>query len=248
MKDSSLLRIHEDLLQEGYYREKYTARAFRMIPGMENPSILDVGCGAGVPTLELARLSNGEVTGIDTCQPYLDILSRKVCEQGLSKKIKVMNLSMFNMPFPEESFDIIWSEGSIFNIGFDRGLKEWRRFIKSRGFLVVEEMVWLRPEPPQEIRDYFTEMYPGIRTVEENLEHIPSSLYDIIGHFSLSDGSWWVAFYDALEQRLRKLRKKYRNNAQAVEILEREQIDVDMYKKYKRWYGSAYFILQKTEG
>ncbi|MBU1614423.1 hypothetical protein KJ693_03830 [bacterium] len=56
------------------------------------------------------------------------------------------------------------------DIGFERGLKEWRHLIKPNGFLAVHEMAWLRPDPPQEIYDYWKELYPGIRTVPENLE------------------------------------------------------------------------------
>ena len=39
---------------------KYTRKAFRMLSQMDKPRILDIGCGSGAPTLELARLSQGE--------------------------------------------------------------------------------------------------------------------------------------------------------------------------------------------
>jgi ubiquinone/menaquinone biosynthesis C-methylase UbiE len=43
------------------------------------------------------------------------------------------------MDFPEESFDIIWAEGSKSVIGFQQGIKKWYRFLKPRGFLVVHD-------------------------------------------------------------------------------------------------------------
>jgi 2-polyprenyl-3-methyl-5-hydroxy-6-metoxy-1,4-benzoquinol methylase len=44
---------------------KYTRQAFTSIPIIDHPLILDIGCGSGVQTVELARLSNGKITAID---------------------------------------------------------------------------------------------------------------------------------------------------------------------------------------
>ena len=92
-----------------------------MLPKLYKPHILDIGCGSGIPTIELAKLSNGGVIGLDVSQPLLDRLTRKIKEAGLSNRVKTLKCSMFDMPFPDESFDIIWSEGSIFIVGFKEG-------------------------------------------------------------------------------------------------------------------------------
>jgi len=97
---------------------KYTRKAFRVLTQMDKPRILDIGCGSGAPILELAWLSQGEVIGIDIDQPALDQFTRKIKEAELSKQVKAVNCSMFDMDFPDKSFDIIWSEGSIYVIGF----------------------------------------------------------------------------------------------------------------------------------
>ena len=101
---------------------KYTRKAFRMLPKLDNPRILDVGCGSGVPTMELARLTHGQIIGINIDQPALDKLTGKTIEAGLSDRVQVVNCSILDMAFSDESFDIIWSEGSIFMVGFKRGL------------------------------------------------------------------------------------------------------------------------------
>jgi len=75
---------------------KYTRKAFLRLPRMMKPRILDIGCGSGVPTLELARLSDGGVTGIDTDQMCIDELDRKIKEQALSNRVKAINLSVSN--------------------------------------------------------------------------------------------------------------------------------------------------------
>ena len=245
MPNDMFFEMHADLPREGPGRDKYTARAFQMLPPLESPRILDIGCGPGGPTMELARLSGGHVIGIDVHQPYLDRLTQKIREAGLSERVEAVNCSMFEMAFPEESFDIVWAEGSIYLIGFERGLKEWRRLIKPGGFLVVHEMAWLRPEPPQEIYDYWRELYAGIKTVGENVERIPNFGYNLMEHFTLPDDAWWTEYYGPLADRIRELRKKYADDAEALAALDEEQREVEMYRKYRQWYGSVFFVMQR---
>ena len=245
MTNDIFFEIHQDLPREGPGRDKYTRKALEMLPVLDKPRILDVGCGSGGPTLELARLSQGEIVGLDIHQPFLDRLTRKIEVAGLSDHVKAVNCYMFEMDFPDASFDIIWAEGSIFIIGFERGLKEWRRFLKPNGCLVVHEMTWLRPDPPQEIYDYWKEYYPGISTVEENLEQIPGYGYELIGHFTLPENAWWIEYYGPLEKRTQELRLKYIDDPKALVVLDKEQREIDMFKKYHKWYGSAFFVMQK---
>lgn len=236
--------IHKGLPREGPGRNDYTRRAFEMLPKLDKPRILDIGCGPGGPTMELARISGGDVIGMDTHQPYLDVLEEKIRKAGLSERIKAVNGSMFTMDFPEENFDIIWAEGSIYIIGFKRGLKDWRKFIKPQGFLVVHEMTWLKSDPPNEIADYWKRMYPGITTIPKNLEIIPRCGYDVLGHFPLPEDAWWEEYYHPLEERINKLRVKYRNDPEALRILDSEQEEIDLYRKYSAWYGSVFYVMQ----
>jgi len=211
---------------------------------LERPRILDIGCGPGGPTMELARLSGGFVIGMDNHQSYLDVFEEKIRKAGLSERVKAENGSMFTMDFPEESFDIIWSEGSIYIIGFEKGLKDWRRFIKPQGFLVVHEMTWLKPNPPKEIADYWKRMYPGITTIPNNLEIIPRCGYKVLGHFPLPEDAWWEEYYHPLEERINKLKAKYKDDLEALRILDSEQEEIDLYEKYSAWYGSVFYVMQ----
>lgn len=114
---------------------KYTRKVFRLLPELEKPRILDIGCGSGVPTIELARLSNGEIIGMDVDQSLLDEFNRKIEKEVFSDRIRTKKCSLFEMDFPDEFFDIMWAEGAIALIGFEKGLREWNRFLKSDGYL-----------------------------------------------------------------------------------------------------------------
>jgi 2-polyprenyl-3-methyl-5-hydroxy-6-metoxy-1,4-benzoquinol methylase len=65
----------------------FTARAFSLIPPVDKPAILDIGCGSGIPTMELARLSSGTVTAIDIDEKELKKLREKVKEAGIEERI-----------------------------------------------------------------------------------------------------------------------------------------------------------------
>ena len=237
--------IRRDLEPENPTRLEFLGRAYRTLPTIKAPRILDVGCGGGKPSIELALLSGGEIVGLDINQSALDELSNRAEQAGLADRVRVVKGSMLDLDFPDESFDILWSEGSIFVIGFERGLREWRQFIKPSGFLVVHDMVWLQPHPPREIRGHWRRLYPGIRVVEETIERIPKQGYALIAHYPLAQQVWWHDYYGPLQARIRDLRAKYASDPAAQQTLDDEQREVDLYRKYADWYGSAYFVMQK---
>ncbi|GAG39125.1 unnamed protein product, partial [marine sediment metagenome] len=135
MSNLNLYRIEKDRIRENL--NKYTKKAFKLLPKCKNPHILDIGCGTGVSTIKLATISDGHVNGIDIDVTSLNLLQRKIKETGLNNRVSVIRDSILTMDFPEESFDIIWAEGSIFVIGFENSIKKWRRFLKPNGFLVI---------------------------------------------------------------------------------------------------------------
>ncbi len=100
-------------------------------------------------------------------------------------------------------FDLIWSEGSIFIVGFREGLAAWHSLLSPDGGLAVSEMAWLRSDPPEECRRFFAEVYPGMTTIAANLATIEACGYDVVGHFTEPESAWWDHYYLPLEARLR---------------------------------------------
>lgn len=237
--------IHKDLPRQGSGRDEYTQKAFDMIPKLNQPLILDVGCGPGLQTIKLAKLSDGKIIAIDIHQPYLDQLKQSAKMENLSDRIEILNKSMFNMDFPKEYFDLIWAEGSIFIIGFEKGLVEWKKYAKKDSYLAIHEMTWLKDDPPKEISDYWQQVYPAITTIENNLEIIKKCNYKLIGHFPLPEDAWWDLYYNPLEKRLNKLKIKYKNNPEALDMIKEEEKEIDIFRKYNEWYGSVFYVMQK---
>jgi SAM-dependent methyltransferase len=239
--------LHRNLLDASPARLSFTRKAYQMLPTLDRPRVLDIGCGRGGPTLELARLSGGEVVGLDIDQPSLDELATRIEEAGLWHRVWAVNGSLLAMDFPAESFDILWSEGSIQFIGFERGLAKWRRFIKPCGFLVVHVATWLRPDPPAEIVRLWASPGSATRTAAEYIAQIPTGGYDLIGHFALPADFWWLDYYLPLQERVIELRKEHLEDREVREALERQQREIDVYRSHARWAGSAYYLMQKRD-
>ena len=241
-----LLEIHKDMPRQGSGRNKYTQKAFEMIPKISHPKILDIGCGPGMQTIKLAKLSNGEVIGIDIFEQYLDQLRKLIDQENLQGRVNAVNQSMLDMKYSEDSFDIIWAEGSIFVIGFEKGLVEWKKFIKPKGFLAVHEMAWIKDDPPEEISKYWQRVCPDIKTIDENLRIIKKCGYKTLGYFPLPEDAWWDFYYNPLQSRIKDLKVKFKDNPKALEMIAEEELEIKLFKKYNAWYGSVFFVMQKV--
>jgi ubiquinone/menaquinone biosynthesis C-methylase UbiE len=84
-----------------------TRKAFLLLKNLpEKPAILDIGCGPGMQTMDIARLTDGSITALDYFQIYLDELKEKVSKAGLSKRITLVQGDMNNLDFKNGSFDV----------------------------------------------------------------------------------------------------------------------------------------------
>ena len=204
---------------------KYSRKALRMIPSMDRPRILDIGCGTGASTMELARLTDGEITGLDIDQTALDRLNSKIKKAGLSDRFKTLNCSLLDMEFPDESFDIAWSEGSIFVVGFEKGLQEWKRLIRPGGFMVVHD----------EMGD-----------VEEKLKQISTCGYELLGYFTLDMDIWWNEYFVPLGKLVNETRAKYADEPEIHEAINQAQSELDFFRKAPERNSSVCFIMKRN--
>lgn len=236
--------VHRDLTREAPGSDKSTLRALGMLSGLPAaPRILDIACGPGMQTIALACATNGTITAIDTHQPFLDDLAHRAAQAGVSERIHPLKASMFDLEF-DQPFDLLWSEGAIYIIGFERGLREWRSLLKPGGFVAVTEASWLKPNPPETARKFWSEAYPGMTTVEENLARLSAAGYRSLGHFTLAESDWWDNYYHPMAARIESLRKKYSKNPEAQAILDLEYAEIELYRQHSAWYGYVFYLGQ----
>ena len=238
--------VHCDLPREGPGDNASTRQAYSLLKGLPpKPRILDIGCGPGMQTVELAKISDGTLVAVDTHLPFLEALRRSAAAEGVTEHIDIQQASMFDLQFPEHSFDLLWCEGAIFIIGFGEGLRTWRRLVKEDGCVAVTELSWIKTNPPAEIVAYWKENYPAIRTIAENLQTAADAGYTAISHFILPDSSWWDNYYHPIEKRITMLREKYRGDEAVQKDLDGHQEEVEMFRKYSEWYGYVFYVMRK---
>jgi SAM-dependent methyltransferase len=196
-------------------------------------------------TLELARISGGTVLALDNHKSFLDRLRRDARTAGLERRIRTVHRSMKAMGFRDGSFDIVWSEGALYQMGFLKGLKRCRRLLKPGGWLAVTEAVYFRNHPPAEVRRFWQDEYPDITTVEENLRKIRMAGLTPAAHFPLPVRAWIAPFYSPMEKTILRLGRKYREDARAQHLLEIWRREIDIYRRYSDWFGYEFFIMHR---
>jgi ubiquinone/menaquinone biosynthesis C-methylase UbiE len=202
---------------------EFTRKAFYLIPNLHKPRILDIGCGSGIPTIELALLSNGYVIAIDINQSRLEELSNAVSKLNLVSRIEIVRASMEHLSFSDESFDIIWTEGAIITITFKKRLQEWRHLLKPSGYLVIHD---------------------EINGAAEKQETISICGYKLIDEFIIPPEVWWCRYYSLLENHLEVLGEKYGEICIVHPAFKETQEEIDAFKENPR--GSAFLIMQKS--
>lgn len=237
--------IHSNLPREGPGDNKSTKKAYMTLKGLpKNPHILDIGCGPGMQTIELAKLSDGTIVALDFHQPFLKQLEKSAKEAYVQDRIEPVLGSMFDIKYDDGCFDLIWCEGAIFVIGFEKGLREWRRLLTINGYFVLSEMAWLRPDPPKEVVEFMENGYPEIKTAEENLEIAKSCSYRVVDSFVLPSKSWWDNYYTPIEAKLPSVREKYKDDKESLSFVDFTETEIEMFRKYSDYYGCVFYVLQ----
>ncbi len=211
-------------------------------------SIVDLGCGTGGQTMVLAQHAPGHITGIDIFPRFIDIFNSNAAKLQLQDRVKGVVGSMDDLSFQDEELDLIWSEGAIYNIGFEQGLKEWRKFLKPGGYIAVTEASWFTDTRPDEIHEFWMDAYPGIDTIPNQIGQMQKAGYVPVAAFILPENCWMEYFYEPQVQAQQDFLKKYTGNKAAEGFIEYMRQETQLYYKYKEFYGYTFFIGKKTLG
>jgi len=242
-----LIDLHRNAHRQGPGGDAETAKALglALVDRAAPLKIADLGCGTGASTLVLARLLNAQITAVDIFQDFLDVLEGRAKHLGLSDKITTLACSMDNLPFEDEEYDVIWSEGAIYNIGFENGIQNWDRYLKSEGLLAVSEITWITASRPSELQKHWEGEYPEIDVASSKIGVLEKNGYSPMGYFVLPEHCWLDNYYRPMQDRFNDFLNRNDTSEEARAIVEMEKQEMDLYEKYKDYYSYGVYIARK---
>jgi ubiquinone/menaquinone biosynthesis C-methylase UbiE len=114
----------------------YIARHITEKFGIVNGNCLDIGAGAGSLGIALAKISNLFVVALDSDSAAIDITVKNILFERLTHRMMVVETDVCDIPFPDNSFDLIVSRGSVFFWqDLPEALKEMYRVLKPKGII-----------------------------------------------------------------------------------------------------------------
>ena len=235
-----------ELERQGPGSREETIRALSFIPGISNRTkIADLGCGTGFQTMVLAEKTEATITALDLFAGSIDKLNARAESLGLQERVRGIVGSMDDLQFQDEEFDIIWSEGAIGNIGFERGLAHWKRFLKKEGYVAVTYESWFTDERPAEIEKWWTDAVPGISTIAHNISIMQKTGFIPAAAFVLPETCWTENYFAPQKARHEEFLKKHPGNKTAENMIAFMRREAELYAKYKQYYGYVFYVGRK---
>ena len=245
---SLLVDLHRDGKRQGPGGDDETSLAITLsgLSGSTGLTIADIGCGTGASTLVLAKALDASVTAVDFLPDFLHDLDIAAERQNLGKKIKTLSASMDALPFEEQSFDAIWSEGAIYNIGFANGIRAWRRFLNPHGIFAVSELTWLTQARPAQLKQHWNREYPEVNEASAKMAILEGNGFSPIGYFALPIRCWLDNYYRPMQARFAAFLERNDYSDAAAAIVAAEEHEIALYARHSAFVSYGYYVARRT--
>ena len=233
-----------------------TLRAWAFLRDLPDlPRVADVGCGCGSSALLLAGECGAQVTAVDLFPHFLERMEERAAQLGIATGDKVvgqgcpgivaLEADMAALPFADGQFDVVWSEGAVYNLGYARALELWKPFVKQGGYVAVTDVVWLHPERDAEVEKFWQEAYSEVSGVGEKFAAMEAQGYEPVASFVLPRHCWEENFYYPQRKAQQDFLAAHPDNAFAAELVKNQRHEASLYERFGNTYGYAFFIGRK---
>lgn len=197
----------------------YLEQTIAVIPEINNPRILDAGCGTGVPTIYIAERLKGKIMAIDPDFESIAYLQEKVNRLDLSGIVTPYQSTLSDLHVEDDNqFDLIFAEGLLNVVGFIPGFLKLQSLLKRPGFMIIHD----------EHKDYSKKT--------AFMEHDCCTILDTI---ELDDKVWWRDYYQCLEREIASLEDR-----ELIKLFKTDLAEIESYKKDASQFRSRYYVIQ----
>ncbi len=243
---SLICEYYASIERQGPGSPEATRKALSFVNNLNEKSLIaDLGCGTGGQTMELARNTPGSITGIDLFPDFIDLFNQQAIRLNFQHRVTGEVGSMDQLRFNRNELDLIWSEGAIYNIGFERGLNEWRNYLKPGGYIAVTEISWFTDERPDEITAFWNDAYAETDTIPNKMAVMQKAGYIPVASFILPEYCWTENFYKPQIQAQEMFLSRHKGNHTAEELVANQRHEAELYNRFKDWYGYVFYIGKK---
>ena len=243
-----IIDLHADGPRQGPGGADETRLALTLagLPGRTDLRIADVGCGTGASTLVLAEALDATIVAVDFVPEFLARLADAAASHGVADRVTPLRASMRALPLPAASCDVIWSEGAIYNMGFEAGVAAWRQFLKPQGVLAVTELTWLTAERPAALQAHWAREYPEVDTAAGKMAVLERHGFSPVGYFPLPAHCWLDNYYRPMQQRFDGYLDRHGHSDAARALVQAERSEIALYERYRDYVGYGFYVARKV--
>ena len=121
----------------------------------KNKKILDVASGTGESACYLVEKFGCSVVGVDASEYMIERAKKKAKERGLNIEFKKGDAH--NLPFKDNTFDVVISECTTCLLDKERAIKEMVRVVKPNGYVGIHDICW-KINTPDELKQRLIEI------------------------------------------------------------------------------------------
>ncbi len=246
--EEAFFSLYEGLPRQGPGSEASTHEALRRLGNLKKPlRAIDLGCGSGASTLLLARELNSPIIAVDQHGPFLEALAANAEQEGVKSLVQVRQADFTSLEEPPCSYDLVWSEGAAYLVGFENALTLWRPLLAPGGRVALTELSWLVPSPSDEPHIFWKKAYSGMRDIAGNRASAERVGFKVLDTFTLPNDDWWNEYYRPLRRRIASFRASHTVPKTIEAILSETEREMDLVERYSKEFGYVFYLLELDE-